>query len=393
MRLLIFLLLCGVFLGPYAYVIWPKLHFIRFLPPLILIVLAFGPLKTSKDGIILLTFFSIYFFYTLFISSFTFNLSKVNEYVNFTVLFFLVVTILMLMENARRAFYPTLNFFLVGFVVISFCVCLYEIITLRHLHLSSMYLTPSHKRYYHVPTTFFTNSNDFAAVFFLSVTYLLVLLRYKNPKYKPILVWGLIAMSLIVIYFTEARIILLTFISFLIVYLRAWRVKYVLFFVFVLALSAGLSEDFRKSVRNRLQFTEHEEGSSYYRRLSLYTYGLSSVKQNAGLGLGLGNTFDYYTSVEARRKHQYPDDVNPHNYLIEMLINSGAYIVALYLLIVVFFLVKMIKTRANVNIIALFILYHFVLLASSSSIYLWPHYVFLLVYINFQKSEITEEHS
>jgi O-antigen ligase len=80
-------------------------------------------------------------------------------------------------------------------------------------------------------------------------------------------------------------------------------------------------------------------------------------------------------------------ETDPHNFFLEVLINSGVVMALSYILISAFLFASMITQKANRLIVAQFVIYHLLLLSSSSSLFLWSHYVFFFTYVFFAKDK------
>jgi hypothetical protein len=145
-------------------------------------------------------------------------------------------------------------------------------------------------------------------------------------------------------------------------------------------LTVGLiiyySNDF---VAEKLLSFDFSPGSSLYRRYHLYLGGLQSVFYNYGTGFGIGGYHYYY--AEVLDSSRLWTDTDPHNYFIELLINSGVYITIAYVLISTAIFYALVKAKGDKLLIVQFVLYHILLLSSSSSLFLWPHYLFYFVYV------------
>ena len=115
-------------------------------------------------------------------------------------------------------------------------------------------------------------------------------------------------------------------------------------------------------------------------RKYLYFYAIYSITQNFGLGMGLNNSSLYFDTINDPRLGHI---INPHSYLFEILINGGVFIFTLFFLINIFFLYSFLKNGYRLLIFA-FVFYHLILFNSSSSIFLWYHYIFYVSLLTFQ---------
>src|SRR5690606_13155269 len=120
-------------------------------------------------------------------------------------------------------------------------------------------------------------------------------------------------------------------------------------------------------------------GGSISRRYYLFIGGLKSALHNYGTGFGVGGSHYYYTHVFA--SSDLFADTDPHNFFIELLINSGIVVAIGYVVLNILIVVKIVQQGADKLIIVQFLLYNVLLLSSSSSLFLWPHYIFYFTYV------------
>jgi len=72
--------------------------------------------------------------------------------------------------------------------------------------------------------------------------------------------------------------------------------------------------------------------------------------------------------------------VNPHSAFFELLINSGIIVTAFYVYLNIYVMRFLILLK-KYNVFVQLILYNLILFSSSSSLYLWPVYLFFVLYV------------
>lgn len=381
MKIIIFILISGAFFGAYLYLFDQRFHVIRLLPPFILVIGFVSSIKMNRDAQILLTYFTFYFIYTLILS--LVNLSNIyrNDLINLTFLYLFIVALILLVSNNPLLYLKVFKFCTWMFVAINIGVWGYEVLFHQHLSYSlAADFKPNY--YYHPTTTFFTNPNDFAAIFSLSSMYLLTVTGSKTVKVRLLKIL-LIVLTFAVFYTTKARICFIAFSFFLSFYLQIWKAK-TLFFVglSICVVALYVTVKFDLDWQGLLNLDSTNSGSISIRR-DLYYHGLLSIVHSYGLGFGVVGHHYYYEKIAHL---EYTD---PHNFLLELFIGGGVIIVSLYCLLTIYVLLRLLK-EGNRLILAQFILYNFILLSSSTSLFLWPHYLFFIAYIFFKNGTQSE---
>ena len=112
-------------------------------------------------------------------------------------------------------------------------------------------------------------------------------------------------------------------------------------------------------------------------RATLYKYALLSVQEYWGMGHGINASLEYYQSVSDPNLHYI---TNPHSFIFEMLINSGFLVALLYIILNMYLLIQN-WLFENYDLIAQLIIYNLLLFSSSSSLFLWPIYLFFFLYL------------
>lgn len=369
----------GCFLGPYLYIVDPKIQVLRIVTPLIFLFLFWKSKKISVELAYVVVFYSSYYFYTLAISIINFNIINFKDVFNFTYIPIIIITSILLIRENQKKFLNIFAKFLIWFSVINLIIAAYEEITLNHLGLSSMNAFPTiWDGYYHMPTTFYVNSNDFSVVYIMGIMFLLFYYQNSNNKFSNIFKLIIIISALWVVYITKSRISQVVFIIYLVVYIKIWKTPLKKIFYISLSLTLiTLLFDFNVLEKIDVNFSP-ERSNSNANRLALYQSSFASIKESYGLGYGVNLSKHFYANVV----NSTGGIVNPHSYLFELLINSGILFFSLYIILNAYLFIILLLKKSSPLIIAQFGLYNLLLFSSSSSLFLWPHYLFFIVYIS-----------
>src|SRR5688572_28741685 len=95
MRTLTFFLIISAFFGAYLFLVDRTIHFIRIVPPIFIIIGFIYRVKLNSDAQVILTYFSIFFFYTFIISIVNFQHILVNDLIKLTVLYLFIVALVL----------------------------------------------------------------------------------------------------------------------------------------------------------------------------------------------------------------------------------------------------------------------------------------------------------
>ena len=113
-------------------------------------------------------------------------------------------------------------------------------------------------------------------------------------------------------------------------------------------------------------------------RLNLYKESLKSVKKSFILGYGINSSASYLNKAD---KENYISNVRqPHSFQLELLINGGIIVFIFFIIFnvyVFYILLKKNQYERAFNIVA----YNVILFSSSSSLFIWPIYLFLFIYM------------
>ncbi|MGC6469872.1 MAG: O-antigen ligase family protein [Flavobacteriales bacterium] len=390
--LLIILFISAIFCNS-AFGIGPNLYPLRLLLPIVLayfsvltfqkVVLLKKPLKIDLLLLLSLSFFAYMFFHTSVVSYLRYDFLgdsyELNSLLNYGFLITLIISLFLVVISERKQFLTLFKgvvlLFYVGYVVFA----IYEIISGNHLETSNLVDSPSWMR--HMPTVVFFNSNDFAAIFTLMLLYLSSVFDTKK-KLPSYIVIPFLLIHLLIVYYSMSRLALILSMLFFV-----YRYpKYILNIIFLsipvvilFFVSANESQlmtlyDSVIALKNDLSFSERESTSV---RLYLYKYALLSPLYNYGMGFGIDSSIAYYQSI-----HDPNLDfiINPHSYIFELLINSGVLTTLIYIVLNAYLIIKNIMMKQYI-LMAQVITFNLLLFSSSSSLFLWPTYLFFIVYI------------
>ena len=391
-KALIFILIASFFLMN-SFGIGPNLYPLRLILPItfvFFVTVFFQKVFLLKQTVKVhsTVLFSMLFFVLMFIQTYCVTMIRaqlfqanyeLNSILNFTFLMFLILTIYLIILSFPRQFLKTSKNIILLFYVLYTFYSIYEITTGNHLPTSDLIDAPWWMR--HVPTVVYFNSNDFAFVFTLMLMYLLsVFDANKTLSFVFLIAIFLIHMS--IIYISESRLsFLMSFFFF--VYRYPKKIIYSSLFGFVLFSVCGyflesswymqVIDDLAK-LKSDLSFNERQ---STLVRLTLYKYAILSIIPSYGLGYGIDFSAQYYQSINDANLHHI---IDPHSFIFELLINSGLLSVLFYVGLNIYLCIKN-WSHKNFDIIVQIIIFNLLLFSSSSSLFIWPVYLFLIIYI------------
>ena len=127
-------------------------------------------------------------------------------------------------------------------------------------------------------------------------------------------------------------------------------------------------------LKSDLSFNERQ---STFVRIYLYKYAILSIFSSNGFGYGIDYSAEYYRSINDMNLHYI---VDPHSFVFELLINSGLFATLFYIGLNIYLLIRNWLT-SNVDVFAQILIFNLLLFSSSSSLFIWPVYLFLILYI------------
>ncbi len=391
-KALIFIFFVSIFLMN-SFGIGPNLYPLRLIMPIALIYFFTvffqkAILLKQKVDVQPITLYSFLFFIFMFLHTYAVSFIRVqlfdahyelNSILNFSFLLFFILTLYLIVLSFPKQFIQSSKYIMLLFYLMYAIFSFYEIKTGNHLPTSDLVYAPWWMRY--VPTVVYFNSNDFAFVFTLMVMYLLSV--FDEKKSLPSL-WVVVIflIHMFIMYKSQSRLsFLMSFFFF--VYRYPKKIIFssvlglVLFFVGGYFLENAwymqVMDDLAK-LKSDLSFNERQ---STLVRLSLYKYAVLSVIPSFGFGYGIDYSAQYYQSINDVNLHYI---VDPHSFIFELLINSGLLATLFYIGLNIWILVKN-WTYSNYDIFIQIIIFNLLLFSSSSSLFIWPVYLFLIIYI------------
>lgn len=329
-------------------------------------------------------FFAYSFIHTSVVSGLHFYLEgreyPIADVANYTVYFILVSTLFLLsLLDLKRFFQLSIKACAV-FYVLYFLFAIFEMKTGYHLTVSNMVDAAAWKG--NVPTVVFHNSNDFASVFTMLFVFLLCQMKTSEDLINQVLFVFLIIAQLYILYITQSRLSMLVFALFLLYkYPKKLLIIGGLSGFFILGSGYLADSSFYLKLISSIDkllvdLSFGERGSSMV-RAALYKHALFSAQEYWGMGHGINASLEYYQSVTDPNLHYI---TNPHSFLFEILINSGVLVAFLYIILNVYLIVQNCFLK-NYDLIAQLIIYNLLLFSSSSSLFLWPIYLFYFLFV------------
>ena len=328
-------------------------------------------------------FFAYSFIHTSFVSSLHYYLEgreyPLADVANYIVSFLLVGTLFLLSILVIKRFFKLAIKVSTVFYLLYFLFAIFEMKTGYHLPVSNLIDAAEWRS--NVPTVVYHNSNDFAAVLTMLFVFFCQMKKPQNLiQYLPI--YFLIIAQLYILYITQSRLSILVFALFVLYkYPKQLFVIGGLSGVFLL-VSGYLADSsyylkLISSVDKLLADLSFGERGSSIVRVALYKHALLSVQEYWGMGHGINSSLDYYQSITDPNLHYI---TNPHSFIFEMLINSGVLVTFLYVLLNVYLFVQIWILKIY-DLLVQLITYNLLLFSSSSSLFLWPIYLFFFLYV------------
>ena len=298
-----------------------------------------------------------------------------------------LLTLLFLYGNIYKRYIEILYRVSKYFMFILVVVSLIEITFKIHFSFSIVNTMP--KIFNYTPSAFYTNQNDFLAIVSLLLIFnMLVVKYYKKENRADTLIFVaylLYAIFLSVITSSRVNMIVLVLIFFIFL-LEYKKTLFSLFlsFVVVLIIFPSLIEMYNLYM-DSIAFGQ---GHSTSMRFHLYKDALLNFKI---FGEGTDNSSLFYRAMD---NPDYEGMTNPHNYILELLINNGYLFLSSYLAFNGYLFFKSILMRKYFLALT-FMLYPFILISSSSSLYIWSQYIyyigFILILIDFNNRNLAIE--
>lgn len=371
-----FFFLIMISVGHIFYIISPRLQIVRLFViclPLYFFITNFTVLKRNIPRKIMF-FFNAYLLYTFWVTVFV-QKPVLNSFVNFIILILFANYFLFMssrsLEKSIILFFKFSNLFLISI----FILALIEIIWGVHLPVSRYYEL---KEKVNIPTGIYFNENDFATIYFVIFFFrICIKIEFLEEKVNLFDLFLLLC-CLVISYTTQSRLTMLALALIIVFYFFSFfniAIKYLLLGCFCFALVQNFT-----ALLNFLKVFFSDKGSNEI-RLNLILSGLQSVSEYGNFwGYGIDQSDYFYRSI-LRTELFLGGIVNPHAFLIEILLNSGIIFFICFLLLSIGLFIWFYNQKKI--LFSLFsLLYFFILMGSSSSLFLLPHYVcFFLLFI------------
>lgn len=327
------------------------------------------------------------------------KVGSIKELYYLALFIFLIVLIIRVMSSNFETKWISRSFSGIGVIMI--LVCIFEIMTERHLGTSRYVIEAS--RFsgtdYKAATGVFYNENDLS--FFLVLVAPFFMVRMFSKKYGIAVLNGVCLLAIVaIIFINDAKLAFLALIFQGAAYLlisKKVKLKYALvsFGSFLLLLINLLMFTNVGSAFKNILLTLYS-GSNLH-RINLYLNGVYSVMESWFLGVGPGNF----------KMHIHPQfdtggNINPHNWWIELLTDFGFIIFCLYILFFIFMVRKLwciytLNIKYSPLAFALLLsLVGFILgsIGPSSLFYFWPVWLLygvILGLINFVENQYPQQ--
>ena len=326
------------------------------------------------------TFFYVFIFYVFTLGSSFMGViildyfPNLNDVFNFTILFLFLVS-LWKYSIVSKDYLRVFKMAVIVMYFVYLTVSILEIITGFHFQESI-----SKELNINIPTTFFVNPNDFAAIFTLMLMFLMTVFKNKYQLLKFVVVLIHVA----IVFYTGSRLSLLVFMLFLFIHFKK-VLKYAIPFsgVVVLFYFSHISDLLSQIIDMMGVISSFGDRSSVV-RFELYKESLSSVFSSFGLGFGVNSSQAYLEFLNNKR---FLGITNPHSAILELLINSGLLVFLLFVGLNMYVFYALFRRR-EFEKSSHVIFYTVILFSSSSSLFLWPAYLFLMAYVTWAEKVI-----
>lgn len=368
-KILFFMLVLSFFCGQAMFVLSPVLQCCRIISPICLLYIFYQKrivIDSKYHSIMIFAVF--YYLYTLAITV-VYGRLELNSLINFTTLLVFIFIFIFFLNKDELLYRDYFYHCSIIFILLSILVTILEMTMGIHFHHSVITSIVDDSPWMKfIPTGFYVNQNDFS----VSVSFAtLFCFLYKRNNY-----WNLLFFffSFFLSIVTGARLCSLVLAFFLIcIYPKKVIVSllflFLLLYFFLSFVNIDLLKDF---------FLAEDSDST---RMGLYIEGFKSLEKSYFLGLGISGA-EFYLKDYAN--HSVTDGITaPHSYLMEILINSGAFFCVFFLYLWWRYTWKLLFVN---KVVALeMFLYPLLLFAPSGSTFLWFHYMYFIVYMTYMK--------
>ena len=301
-----------------------------------------------------------------------------------SIFLYALLTLLFLYGNLYKRYITVLYRVSKYFMFILVVVSLIEIIFKVHFSFSIVNTMP--KIFNYTPSAFYTNQNDFLAIVSLLLMFNMLVVNYyiKESRADNVIFISYLLYAIFLSIITSSRVnmivLVLMFFIFLLEYKKILITLFVSF-ILVVVLFPSLVEMFNLYIES----ISFGQGHSTSMRYHLYKDALLNFKI---FGEGTDNTSLFYTALN---NPDYEGMTNPHNYILELLINNGYLFLITYLAFNGYLFFKSILMRRYFLALT-FTLYPFILISSSSSLFIWSQYIyyigFILIFVDLREENL-----
>lgn len=334
------------------------------------------------SGLMKYTLFYVFIFYAFTLASSFIGVAvldyipEFNDVFNFTVLFLFLVS-LWLYSVVSRDYLRIFKTSVLVMYAVYLGVSILEIITGFHFPESI-----SRELNINIPTTFFVNPNDFASVFTLMLMFLMTVFKNKYQLLQLVVV--LIHVG--IVFYTGSRLSLIVLMLFLLFQLKTVLKYGILVLGVVFLFYSSYVLDLYSQLTGVVGAISSFGDSSSGVRFELYKESLSSVFSSFGLGFGVNSSQAYLEFLNNKR---FLGITNPHSAILELLINSGVLVFLLFIGLNLYIFYALFRRR-EFEKSSHVIFYTVILFSSSSSLFLWPAYLFLMAYVTWAEKVIVK---
>lgn len=318
--------------------------------------------------------FVLTFFIFSLVSSITgylsfFILPKLDDTLNFLMVFILIINLTLIYLFDKKMFLKRINISLKIIYLLFVLVALYELFTFNHLPISRHY-----GNVINIPTGFFYNENDFAAIFTLIFLFL-----FTQNKLKLNFFTGFICViHFAILVFVGARISCFVLLMFFVIFrFRSTLIVSLMALFFLIFSNQNFVNKFDADFFLNKVLVKKNDGSKNV-RLNLYKESLKSVKGSFGFGYGINSSTSYFKTIG--QNSNIGSVKQPHSFQLELLLNSGVVVFAFFIILNLYVFYVLMKINQFERAFHIFS-YNLILFSSSSSLYIWSIYLFLFIYI------------
>jgi hypothetical protein len=350
--------------------------------------------RAYKVQPILLIIFLLYTYQFIvgnYISVVTVTVDSTTKIAN-VVFLYALLTLLFLYGNIYKRYMAILYRVSKYFMFILVIISLIEMIFRVHFSFSIVNTMPEIFNY--TPSAFYSNQNDFLAIVSLLLIFNMLMIKYyRNDISMRLTKWDYQLFTFYLLYaiflsiITSSRVnmivLLLMFFIFLLEYKKSFFALLLLFIIILTSFPFLL--DIYNLYVDSISFGQ---GHSTSMRFHLYKDAILNFKI---FGEGADNSSLLYIALD---NPDYEGMTNPHNYLLELLINNGYLFLIAYIVFNGYLFLKSILMR-RYFLALVFILYPFILISSSSSLFIWSQYIyyigFIIIFIDLRNKNIYQE--